>query len=70
MISQRTLVIIMVVIAAAVLLVTVLGALIGHTGLFAFGAETSKYVISALVGVVGSAFAMKTNQRGHRNQNN
>jgi hypothetical protein len=45
-----------VVLASGILLI---GAAIGHTGLFQFGAETAKYIFGAVIGALASAFSTR-----------
>lgn len=57
--TQKLVLVAMMVVLVIDVVIVVLGATIGHTGLFQFGAETGKFVFGTVVGALASAFSSK-----------
>lgn len=62
MVSQRAVLGAMLSVLIAAVVIVVVGAWIGHNGLFQVGADTVKYVFGAVIGALASAFSRSGSQ--------
>jgi hypothetical protein len=60
MLSQKFVICAMMAVLLLDVVIVVLGAWFGHTGLFQFGAETGKVVFGTVVGALASAFSNRS----------
>jgi hypothetical protein len=60
MLSQRLVLYAMMAVLVIDVIIVILGAWFGHTGLFQFGSETGKVVFGTVVGALASAFSSRT----------